>query len=132
MDAGVSTQPSNGITLTSYDWSVGASWNHAWVTASYANLKPYADAAIGIANVINRRAKLVILLSNLVCFGIGLAGAVVTAGVGALAGLVCGTMTAYIAYLAAEVHGPFPGNSNHGIWAQYYWVAGSHTPGGYW
>jgi hypothetical protein len=132
MRAGVSAHQSDGTTLTSYDWSVGASWDHAWVTASYANLKPYADAAIGIANVINRQAKLVVLLSNLVCAGIGLAAAVVSAGVGAIAGLVCGTMTGYLAYLAAEVHGPFPGNSNHGVWAQYYWVSGYHTPGGYW
>lgn len=64
MRAGLGAAQVNGITLTAYDWSVGASWNHAWVTASYANLKPYADAVIDIANVANRGAKLDILLTQ--------------------------------------------------------------------
>jgi len=132
MRAGLGATPVNGITLTAYDWSAGASWDHAWVTASYANLKPYADAVIDIANVANRGAKLDILLSSLVCGGIGLLGAVVSAGVGAIAGVICADITGFIAYTAAAVHGPFPGYSNHGIWAQYYWTPGYHTPGGSW
>jgi hypothetical protein len=113
MNAGVSSQPAahQGITLTAKSWSGGVSWDHAWVTASYANLSAAARAANKVAEFIRVAAAACALLD-----GVGVA--------------ICAALGETIAYFAEHVQ--VTAATNHGVWAQYYWTPGWHSPGGYW
>ena len=112
-------------TLTAYDWSGGISWDHAWVTASYANLAPYVDAVAGTASFATRYAYIYGVLFVGVCAAVG----AVSGGVGAA---ICGIETAWIATAAANVHGTLIPQGNHGVWADYYWYPRFYTTGGHW
>jgi len=96
--------------LASYDWSGGVSWDHAWLTASYANLAAAARAA--------NKAGTVIQLASPAC---GLID-----GVGAV---ICGVIANIIALLVENIH--ITSQTNHGVWGAYYWFTGQRT-GGYW
>jgi hypothetical protein len=111
--------------LTAYDWSGGVSWDHAWVTASYANLAPYVDAAAGTASFINRYTYIYDTVFAGVCWAVAVAS-------GGLGGAVCGALTAWIASAAAGVRGTIAPQGNHGVWAAYYWYPRYYTTGGYW
>ena len=113
MNTGVSSQPgqSAGISLTAKTWSGGVRWDHAWITASYANLSAAAKAANKVAEFIRVAAAACALLD----------------GIGAV---ICGALGETIAYFAAKVS--VTSATNHGVWAQYYWTPGYHSPGGYW
>jgi hypothetical protein len=106
------TPASSGTRLVSYDWSGGVRWDHAWVTASYANL-----ASVG--KVANRYQALYYL-----------AGVGCTIALGGIGGAICGEIAGGIAGLANGLSGIAP-VSNHGVWAAYYWY-GNYVTGGYW
>jgi hypothetical protein len=111
--------------LTAYDWSGGVSWDHAWVTASYANLAPYVDVAAGMASFINRYTYIYGTVFSGVCWAVAVAS-------GGLGGAVCGALTAWIASAAAGVQGTIAPQGHHGVWAAYYWYPRYYTTGGYW
>lgn len=119
--------PAGGAYLTSYDWSGGANLNDAWVTASDANLKPFVDQVNGIANAITRADVLYGFISTTVCVAVGFIPAV-----GLVAGPICGYLAWALASSAANVNGPFPGLSNHGIWEAFYYWDSPHLTGGSW
>jgi hypothetical protein len=113
--------------LTSYTWSGGANLTDAWVTASDANLKPFVDQVNGIANAITRADVLFGFIGATVCGAIGFIPVV-----GAVAGATCGLLAWALAVSAANVYGPFPGLSNHGIWEAFYYWSSPHLTGGSW
>lgn len=129
--AGIGTSPSagrgmTGTHLTAYDWSGGVRWDHAWVTASYANLAWVVNDSKHLASVSSRYKYIRDVLFVTVCGIVGL----VTGGWG---GAVCGVLTAFIAdSLDGIGNGRYYALTNHGIWAQDYWTAGYHPPGGTW
>jgi hypothetical protein len=113
MNTGVGSQPGQptGISVTAKTWSGGVRWDHAWITASYANLSAAAKAANKAAAFIRVAAAACALLD----------------GVGEV---ICDALGETIAYFAEKVS--VTAATNHGVWAQYYWTPGYHSPGGYW
>ena len=122
-----STSAPTATVLTAYDWSGGADLTHAWVTASYANLAPYVRAVNSVANVITKGSYIRDAIVGTVCLAVGK-----TPVVGVAASYVCGLLAAFIADAAANVHGPFPALTNHGIWGAWYWIPWGKTQGGTW
>jgi len=103
--------------LTAYDWSGGVTWNHAWLTASYANLAAAANSVNGFTS---KYHNLFGLVSTIGCGFVG----------GWVGGMICGELAYGISEIAAELS-TLPYITNHGIWAAYYWFGGYWT-GGYW
>jgi hypothetical protein len=113
MQAGVSA-PARGTHLTAETWSGGIRWDHAWVTASYSDL-------YHLFRTIHSQADLIAYVATGAC-------AVLSDGVGLRVCLVLGGGIVAL----ADHAGNFANVGNHGVWAQYYWVPGYHSPGGYW
>ena len=129
MHAGVGTSPSagegTGTHLLAYDWSGGARWDHAWFTASYANLAWVVNGARHLASVSSRYQYIRDAVIGTVCAVVGLRIP--------KAGYVCGILAAFIADSLARIgNGPYYALTNHGIWGQVYWTPGYHSPGGTW
>lgn len=96
-------------TLTSVQWAAGVQWNHIWVTASYANLEPFANNFWTVVQV-------------------------ATSACGRLSGwwgVACSAIGSLIAIILSDVHvsnwSPY-----HGIWAAYYWFPWTYRTGGTW
>jgi hypothetical protein len=96
-------------TLTSYQWAAGIQWNHAWVTASYANLQPIANNS-GV------------IVSTAAAFCTKLKGGYAIA---------CAAVGNLIAYFLGKVH-VTNWSSSHGVWGAYYWLPFTYKTGGFW
>jgi hypothetical protein len=111
------TRPT-GTTLTSYEWSGGVAWDHAWITASDANLAAVANRVNGFTS---KYENLFGLVSTVGC-------GFIASWVGAM---ICGEIAYGISTIAAELS-TLPPLTNHGVWAAYYWFPGHYWTGGYW
>jgi hypothetical protein len=109
--AGNSPEPAKTgkATLTAFQWSGGRQWDHVWVTASYADLAPFASSLGAVA-------------SAATWFCNKLPGAWSAA---------CGVIGSIIAYYVGKFHVP-NASGNHGIWGAYYWLPWPHSTGGTW
>ena len=109
--AGTSPKPAKvgKATLTAYQWAGGAQWDHVWVTASYADLAPFANNLGAVA-------------SAATAFCNRLPG---------WYGVACGAVGNIIAYFVGKFHVP-NASGNHGIWGAYYWFPGPYSTGGTW
>jgi hypothetical protein len=107
-----------GPTLTSYDWSGGVAWDHAWITASDANLAAVANSVNGFTS---KYESLFSLVSGIGC-------GLIFSPVG---GIVCGEIAYGISTIAAELS-TLPPLTNHGVWAAFYWWPREYWTGGDW
>jgi hypothetical protein len=96
-------------TLTSYQWAAGIQWDHAWVTASYADLEPIANNASVIANTATWFCNKLKGGYAFACYAVG----------------------TVIASFLGKVH-VTNWSSNHGVWGAYYWFPWSYKTGGLW
>jgi hypothetical protein len=108
--ASLSPQASSAnASLTSYQWSGGVQWDHMWVTASYANLQPYANN-LGAVSV---------------------AATAFCTRVPGWWGVACAAIGGLISYFLGKVH-VTNWSGNHGVWAAYYWFPRIYETGGTW
>lgn len=107
------TAPGNAIagkaTLTSYQWAGGVQWDHLWVTASYANLEPFANNSTVVAQAATQFCGKLPGWFSYGCY-------------------VVGTL---VSYFLSKVH-VTNWSSSHGVWGAYYWFPWRYETGGFW
>jgi hypothetical protein len=107
------TGPGNAIagkaTLTSYQWAGGVQWDHIWVTASYANLEPFANNSTAVAQVATQFCGKLPGWFSYGCYVVG----------------------ALVSYFLSKVH-VTNWSSSHGVWGAYYWYPWRYETGGFW